>query len=227
MEFLLAAWNTYWLPLLLVTGKQCVNGCRDIRHKAVGYLQRLVLAPQLLSSEEAALPAIFDRIMFPVFEELLKPQVYQRDPAGMEETRLRASTVLCKAFLQHLMGLAKDRKQVTVVFLRLLDLLERFMRTGGRDQVVSDATERWRERKLLIIPIPASQYESVPESLKNVLLVMQSSELLVPPTQPESRTPEQQELWKTVNGRIERFLPGFMAEIIPSAAPVEAAAVSA
>lgn len=120
-----------------MTGKQCVNGCRDIRHKAVGYLQRLLLAPDLTAGSSTALLTIFERILFPVMEELSKPQVYQRDPGGMDETRLRATSLLCKAFLQHLMGLSENKSTVSIVFGRVLDLLERFMRTGPRNQLVS------------------------------------------------------------------------------------------
>jgi hypothetical protein len=34
-----------------------------------------------------------ERVFFPLLEELLKPQVFRRDPDGMGETRLRASAL--------------------------------------------------------------------------------------------------------------------------------------
>ncbi|OCF31102.1 Sec7 domain-containing protein [Kwoniella heveanensis BCC8398] len=200
------AFNAFWLPPLLVIGKQCVNGCREIRQRAMGYLQRLLLSPQLLSGDESTLPTIFDRVLFPVLEELLKPQVYERDPRGMSETRLKAATLLCKIFLQYVVRLVESGKNVEGLFVRVLDKLERFMR-GERD-LLNEAGE----------------------SLKNVVLVMNSSNLLVPPPSEgnhDSRTPEQKELWDKGAERIERVLPGFLAEAIPRPVPPSASAATA
>jgi brefeldin A-resistance guanine nucleotide exchange factor 1 len=65
------------------------------------------------------------------------------------------------------------------------------------------------------LSIYVPQYEAVPESLKNVVLVMHSSDMLVPPSEPDTRTDTQKALWKTAHDRIERFLPGFMVQILP------------
>ena len=127
----------FWLPPLLVIGKQCVNVHREIRQRAITYLQRLLLSPQLLASDESILPIVFDRVLFPVLDELLKPQVYERDPGAMAETRLRAATLLCKVFLQYVVRLVeKEWGHVGALFVRVLDKLERFMR-GEREMLVS------------------------------------------------------------------------------------------
>nr|XP_031861344.1 uncharacterized protein CI109_003316 [Kwoniella shandongensis]KAA5528416.1 hypothetical protein CI109_003316 [Kwoniella shandongensis] len=190
------AFNAFWLPPLLVIGKQCVNGCREIRQRAMAYLQRLLLSPQLLSGDESTLPTIFDRVLFPVLEELLKPQVYERDPHGMADTRLRAATLLCKIFLQYVVRLVESGTAVEGLFVRVLDKLERFMR-GERD-LLNEAGE----------------------SLKNVVLVMHSSNLLLPPPATgsgldDTRTADQKDLWAKSADRIERVLPGFLIEAIP------------
>jgi brefeldin A-resistance guanine nucleotide exchange factor 1 len=66
------------------------------------------------------------------------------------------------------------------------------------------------------------QHEAIPESLKNVVLVMQAADILVPPTQePDQRSERQQALWAASQERIERFLPGFLDAVI--AAPQYAA----
>lgn len=115
-----------------------MNGCTDIRQRAVSFLQRLLLSPQLLSGDQSILPTIFDRVLFPVLDELLKSQVYERDPSGMAETRLRAATLLCKVFLQYVVRLVEiDNGAVGGLFVRVLDKLERFMR-GERDLLVSE-----------------------------------------------------------------------------------------
>jgi brefeldin A-resistance guanine nucleotide exchange factor 1 len=132
------AFTTFWLPPLLVIGKQCVNGYREIRQRAISYLQRLLLSPQLMSADGSTLPIIFDRVLFPVLDELLKPApaAYERDRAGAAEMRLRTATLLCKVFLQHVVGLTEPSTVAGPQFVRVLDKLERFMR-GDRDMLVS------------------------------------------------------------------------------------------
>ena len=60
------------------------------------------------------------------------------------------------------------------------------------------------------------QMEAVPESLKNVLLIMHSSDMLVPPSDPDVRDDQQQLLWNETNQRLSRFLPGLLDELIPT-----------
>lgn len=192
------AFAAFWLPPLLVIGKQCVNGYREIRQRAISYLQRLLLSPQLLSADENTLPIIFDRVLFPVLDELLKPSSYDRDPAAAVEMRLRAATLLCKVFLQHVVALTETSAVVGVQFVRVLDKLERFMR-GDRDML-----------------------NEVSESLKNVVLVMHSSGLVIAPSEPDTRTPEQRELWAAAAPRIERMVPGFLGEALAPPPPAPA-----
>lgn len=188
----------FWLPPLLAISKQCVNGHREIRQRAISYLQRLLLSPQLMSADESTLPVIFDRVLFPVLDELLKPAVYERDPAGAVEMRLRAATLLCKVFLQYVVELQEPSAVVGKQFVRVLDKLERFMQ-GNRDML-----------------------NEVSESLKNVVLVMYSSAVLVPPPSgDDTRTAEQKELWAASAPRIERMLPGMLEEALPGEAAAE------
>lgn len=97
----------------------------------------MLLSPQLLSGDESAVATIFDRVLFPIVEELLKPQVNNRDPQGMPETRLRAATLMCKIFLQYVVRL-DNKRTVADLFARVLDKMERFMK-GERDNLV----RRW------------------------------------------------------------------------------------
>ena len=59
------------------------------------------------------------------------------------------------------------------------------------------------------------QYEAVSESLKNVVLVMNAADILVPPSQEDQRD-EQRALWTATQARLDRFLPGFLTEVIPT-----------
>jgi golgi-specific brefeldin A-resistance guanine nucleotide exchange factor 1 len=58
------------------------------------------------------------------------------------------------------------------------------------------------------------QEEAVPESLKNILLVMSSGGYLVPPEQ----KPEQEKLWVETWKRLGRFLPDLYLELFPNEA---------
>ena len=71
----------------------------------------------------------------------------------------------------------------------------------------------------------------MPESLKNVLLVMNATGLLVPPPsanpEEDDRAERQVALWAATHERVERFLPGFLDEIVPAPPPKSAPAVPA
>lgn len=75
------------------------------------------------------------------------------------------------------------------------------------------------------------QEEAVPESLKNIVLVMASGGYLVPPASPtgekQDQTPRQQKLWSETWIRLNRFLPDLMPELFPSPPPGTAAAAAA
>jgi len=190
-------WKQCCLPLLSVLAKQSTNASREIRHTALINLQRLLLGPQHVFKDDGAdcSEIVFNRILFPLIDDLLKPQVFARDPRGIPETRLRASTLLCKMFMQDEINEAAKDKDIRILWIQILDLLDRLMNVDRRDQL----------------------HEAVPESLKNVILVMNASDLLVAQGVP-NRTERQQQLWDATHERMERFLPGFLDEIIP---PVE------
>lgn len=61
------------------------------------------------------------------------------------------------------------------------------------------------------------KYEAIPESLKNVLLVMNAAGILVPPQETDDKQDElHRTLWTATHERMERFLPGFLTDVIPS-----------
>lgn len=69
-------------------------------------------------------------------EELLKPQVAQRDPDGIIETRLRASALLCRSFLYLQAQPDTLSPETRALWLRIIDVLQACMHSGGRDQLV-------------------------------------------------------------------------------------------
>jgi hypothetical protein len=64
----------------------------------------------------------------------------------------------------------------------------------------------------------AFQFETVSESLENVIFAMQSAGILVPPAVDErsdSGDEPNQLLWDITQDTIEQFMPGFMESVIP------------
>ncbi|CAG8666174.1 10931_t:CDS:10, partial [Ambispora leptoticha] len=190
------AWSTYWLPILTGLSQQCYNPCRDVRQYAITYLQRALLDPELVSHGVTEWVVIFDVVLFPLLDQLLKPEIFEADPVGMEETRMRASALLCKIFLHYLNKLA-EWGGLTSLWSQILDIMERYM-----------------------------DNEAIPESLKNMLLVMSTSGILNPPISPNettttldepnkasNRTPI--ELWNITWTKIDKFLPKLKDELFP------------
>ncbi|PYH44546.1 Sec7 domain-containing protein [Aspergillus saccharolyticus JOP 1030-1] len=197
------AWSAYWSPIFQSLTAQCINPCRDIRHHAVSTLQRTLLSLEITATDEKEWTAIFDQVLFPLILRLLKPEVYHSDPLGMGETRVQVATLVCKIFLRYLDQLPNWDGMLDL-WLRILDILDRMMNSGQGD----------------------SLQEAIPESLKNILLVMADGGYLVPPSQDSTR----EKIWIETKKRLDRFLPDLFQEIFPpmdekvTSAPVSAVA---
>ncbi|KAJ6525107.1 hypothetical protein DFH09DRAFT_1264292 [Mycena vulgaris] len=189
------AWRQLCLPLIISLGRQSTHAAREVRHSAISQLQQMLLGPNILFDEANSEQAeeIFNRVIFPLLDELLKPQVFNRDPKGMPETRLRASALLCTAFMHFEVRDNQAKADIRILWIQILDLLDRLMNIDKGDQL----------------------YEAVPESLKNVVLVMHAAQILVPPSADDKRDDRQRTLWTATNERVERFLPGFISSVIP------------
>ena len=198
------AWAAYWSPIFRALSAQCLNPCREIRHKAFAILQRTLLSDQLASEDHMEWTAIFGEVLFPLVLRLLKPEVYKVDPGGMGETRIQAATLLCKIYLRYLDELA-ECGQMLDVWLRILDILDRMMNSGQGDAALDEA---------------------VPESLKNILLVMGGAGYLSPPLPlppPPSSTDKSEKpdtavherIWTETKKRLDRFLPDLFSEVFP------------
>ncbi|KAG0706344.1 hypothetical protein DFH29DRAFT_169682 [Suillus ampliporus] len=189
-------WRQYCLPLVLSLGKQSTNPSRLVRHTAISQLQRLLLGPRFVYDENdhGQVEEIFNSVIFPLVDELLKPQIQQCDPQGISETRLRASALLCKAFMHFEVRDSHTKSDIRILWIEILDLLDRLINAEKTEQL----------------------YEAVSESLKNVVLVMNAANILVPPSQDDQRDEHQRTLWAATQARLERFLPGFLAEVIPT-----------
>ncbi|KAK3677947.1 GDP/GTP exchange factor for ARF [Recurvomyces mirabilis] len=192
------AWRAYWSPVFRCLATQCVNPCRGIRQQAFTSLQRCLLSSELASPDHTEWTNIFSEVLSPLINQLLKPEVYQTDPLGMTETRVQAAQLLCKIFLHYLV-LLSEWEGMLDLWIRIMGIMDRLMNSGQNDMLV----------------------EAIPESLKNILLVMSSDEHLMPPPTSEEdedeRSEQQVELWTETWTRLERFLPGLLPELFPKA----------
>ncbi len=118
-------------------GRQSTNACREVRQNALIQLQRTLFGPHLVPDDHTQVDYLFNRVIFPLLDELLKPQVFRLDPLGMPETRLRASTLLCKTFMHFEVKEVRKQADVRVTWIQILDLLDRLMNVDKRDQLVS------------------------------------------------------------------------------------------
>ena len=134
----LTAWKQLFLPLLSSLSRQSTNAAREVRQAAISQLQRTLLAPHpvLDEADSEQVEELFNRVVFPLLDELLRPQVFQRDPQGMVETRLRASALLSKTFMHFEVRESQAQADIRIQWIEVLDLLDRFMNISKSDQLV-------------------------------------------------------------------------------------------
>ena len=116
--------------VLRALSRQWTNAYAPVRQAAVTALQRA-----LLSCDEEPV-SLFRSTLFPMLDELLKPHVFQLDPAGMFETRIRAAALTCKAIL-HLLARLDDLQPTWLAVLDYMDRLTASASAARRDPLVS------------------------------------------------------------------------------------------
>ncbi|XP_070186725.1 Golgi-specific brefeldin A-resistance guanine nucleotide exchange factor 1-like isoform X2 [Littorina saxatilis] len=176
-------WATCWCPLLQGIARLCCDTRRQVRSQALTYLQRALLVHDLQTLSAVEWEACFNKVLFPLLTKLLE-NINSQDPSGMEETRMRASTLLCKVFLQHLSPLL-CLTTFTALWLTILDFMEKYMKADSSDLLS----------------------EAIPENLKNMLLVMETAGIFQTDAGTESK------LWRLTWDKIDTFLPNLRDDI--------------
>lgn len=208
MDSLIVAWGVYFAPILESLTRQSINPCREVRTAALSLLQQFLLLPGVLppqSPQTAYWPDIvFEKSLLHLINELLRPEVFASDKRGMGETRVIAQGLMCKIFL-HCLGRLVDEDAantegnvVLTVWGGIVDVLIRLVGSGQKDVVV-----------LLSGDLTDHQEEAVPESLKNVLLVMSAQGILVQPSLGGG------EIWDLTWQKLDRALPKLRGEVFP------------
>lgn len=149
-------WRTYILPMHVEIAKLCTHPSRVLRQHCLYLLQRLVLSLDYgqSSSSREVLPRLFDDVLLPLLAvKLASPGSDQRLMEVGDETQMQVASILTKALLRHVAILLESGHEEFLVFwTRVLQSLLDVMQ--GRSDILR---------------------ESVPESIKNMLLVMDTA----------------------------------------------------
>jgi len=178
-------WSKCWCPILQGIARLGCDSNSEVRMHALQYLQRALLVQELQKLSATEWEACFNKVLFPLLAKLLE-NIEPTNSIRMEETRMRASTLLCKVFLQHLTTLAR-LSTFTALWLTILDYMDKYMKSDKSDLL----------------------HDVIPESLKNMLLVMDTTGLF---NQNNSDVKFSQ-LCIITKDRIESFLPGLWEDL--------------
>ncbi|KAF2354695.1 Sec7 domain [Trinorchestia longiramus] len=192
-------WQEVLCPLLQGIARYCCDNRSRVRHMALTYLQRALLNHDLQTLDAAQWEACFNKVLFPLLGALLPPANSPTMPAaasgnveaspGTEESRLRAATLVQKVYLRHLTTLL-TLPTFTALWLTILDFLDKYLHINTTDHLC----------------------DAVPEILKNMLLVMETTHVFHT-AQGFTR------LWSVTWDRVDSFLPGFRTELFKSHPP--------
>ncbi|XP_011870032.1 PREDICTED: golgi-specific brefeldin A-resistance guanine nucleotide exchange factor 1 [Vollenhovia emeryi] len=177
----ISLWPQAWRPLLQGIARLCCDARRPVRTAAITCLQSTLLAYDLAQLSAIEWSQCLEEVLFPLLAQLLGP-IASNDPNGVEETRVRAAMLLSKVFLHHLTPLL-TLPGFLPLWLTVLELLRAYMHADNSEHL----------------------FEAIPESLKNMLLVMSSANILAPSSN----------LWAPTWRAIDAFLPNLKAELFP------------
>ena len=119
------------LPVLVCLSRRSTSASSEVRHAALSSLSRAILGPLVVVSR-ADIPEIFQRVLYPQLEALIVVPVNTETT----ETRLRASVLLCKAFMRFEVSDNVAGEDVTECWMEVLDYLGRLMQIDPSEQLV-------------------------------------------------------------------------------------------
>lgn len=165
-------------PLIQALAHQCFNPCREVRSFALGSLRSTTMST-IDNLSDLKPFKVFEYGLFPLLGELSKSSVIQTDPIGFVNTQMDALSLVSKVFLHYLTTF--ESNELSTVWLGILNYFQTF----------NDIREKSNHNDNLI-------KESGIELIKNMLLVLESSEILV-----ESNG----ELWTQTWDKVNKLYP--------------------
>ncbi|CAI4230553.1 unnamed protein product [Auanema sp. JU1783] len=175
-------WTQVWKPLLQAVARLGCDCRRAVRASALNHLQRLFMPAIMGNLGAEEWESCFSEVLFPLLTKLLEP-FSPMDIIGMEDTRVRAMQIVSKTLLNHLSALS-SLPSFPALWLRLLDFMERYFRIDSCGNL----------------------NEVVPESFKNMLLVLDNTGLF-------STIPG---LYEITTTKMSSVLPQLIRDIIPN-----------
>ncbi|UMM22956.1 hypothetical protein L5515_003908 [Caenorhabditis briggsae] len=175
-------WTDIWRPLLQAMGRLSCDCRRGVRAAALTHLQRAFLPANMATLGAAEWQSCFGEVLFPLLTKLLE-SFSPMDPIGMEDTRVRTLQIVAKTLLNHLSALSA-LESFPELWMLLLDYMEQYLRVDNCGNL----------------------NEAVPESLKNMLLVMDSTAIF-------NAIPG---LYDMTVERLNRFMPQLIKDTIPN-----------
>jgi brefeldin A-resistance guanine nucleotide exchange factor 1 len=119
------------LPVLISLSRRSTSASSEVRHAALSSLSRAILGP-LVDVFRADIPEFFQRVLYPLLDALIVA------PVSIEttESRLRASVLLCKAFMRFEVSDNVGGEDVTECWMQVVDYLGRLMQMDHSEQLV-------------------------------------------------------------------------------------------
>eukprot|EP01091_Cochliopodium_minus_P008503 TRINITY_DN1946_c0_g3_i1.p1 TRINITY_DN1946_c0_g3~~TRINITY_DN1946_c0_g3_i1.p1 ORF type:complete len:1523 (-),score=479.02 TRINITY_DN1946_c0_g3_i1:241-4809(-) len=187
------SWNIYWNKVFNVMTKLCKDKRPLVRNQAITLLQKVLLSDHLSHFSATVWEFCFTQVLFPFLNELvdLSSQNSGIESSGLEQTRFRAFNLVTKVFLQLLPSLIK-LESFCKIWLQTLIYNRIYMNLGS---------------KLL--------FEAVPETLKNILLVMFDFKILVP-----GNILAGKDVWELTWMSVGEFCPNLKSDLALTIDPV-------
>ncbi|XP_071913136.1 ARF guanine-nucleotide exchange factor GNOM-like [Coffea arabica] len=180
-----------WLRLVQGLRKVCVDQREEVRNHAILMLQRCLTAAEVMHIPVGLWLQCFDLVIFTLLDDLVEiaQQHSAKDYRNMEGTLVLSLKLLSKVFLQLLHDVSQ-LASFSELWSRVLSCMERYMKVKFRGK---------RSEKI---------HELVPELLKNTLLIMKSSGLLVPS--------EEDNFWQLTWSSVKNLAPSLQLEVFSS-----------
>ncbi|KAI3645300.1 hypothetical protein MP228_011464 [Amoeboaphelidium protococcarum] len=226
-------WTLFWLPTLKVLASNCLNSVKEIRQQSFSYLQRALLLPNIEKSNgQWNAELIFHDVLIPFVDQVLRlvePPSADEDSANsvqpvtvtqMDEVPIRLCTLLCKVYLHYSQTIYENLSEESQIALwtSILDSLQRFYyAVGDQDQSNNNQGTQNSSRLQQLRPEASTLLEAIPESIKNMLLVLSTSPVFGSVIEAVDHGPQvENAMWKATWSHLDQWIPQLKYELFPN-----------